>query len=206
MAYFDQKISKFASYIQSGASILYRNICNDYLWPLMVETDMPVYVLTCFRVYSDLQDTKLFKNMPKIQILPPETEIINLVPEYHAETSSMTIYVHIWLILICEHAFCPVVGFTVISRAQNVVKNMPIIPILPPWIMIFQSGGLNIVQNIFNDYLWSYMIETDIPACVLTCCIGFKIISRTKIGQKYVKNTGFAPPLISWISNLVALY
>ena len=62
----------------------------------MVETDMPVYVLTCFRVYSDLQDKKLVKNMPKIQILPPsETEIINLVPEYYAETSSMTIYVHI---------------------------------------------------------------------------------------------------------------
>ena len=57
---------------------------------------MPVYVLTCFRVYSDLQDKKLVKNMPKIQILPPpETEIINLVPEYYAETSSMTIYVHI---------------------------------------------------------------------------------------------------------------
>ena len=62
----------------------------------MVETDMPVYVLTCFKVYSDLQDKKLVKNMPKIQILPlSETEIINLVPEYYAETSSMTIYVHI---------------------------------------------------------------------------------------------------------------
>ena len=62
----------------------------------MVETDMPVYVFTCFRVYGDLQDKKLVKNMPKIQILPPsETEIINLVPEYYAETSSMTIYVHI---------------------------------------------------------------------------------------------------------------
>ena len=96
MAYFDQKISKFASYIQSGASTLYTNICNDYLWPLMVETDMPVYVFTCFRVYGDLQDKKLVKNMPKIPILShPETEIINLVTEYYAETSSMTIYVHI---------------------------------------------------------------------------------------------------------------
>ena len=72
----------------------------------MIETDMPACVLTCFMVYCDLQDKKLVKNMPKIQILsPPEFQIINLVPEYYAETSSMTIYTHIWMKLIFKHAF-----------------------------------------------------------------------------------------------------
>ena len=33
----------------------------------------------------------------------------------------------------------------------------------------YSIWSLNIVQNIFNDYLWSYMIETDISAFVLTC-------------------------------------
>ena len=48
----------------------------------MVETDMPVYVLTCFRVYSDLQDKKLVKKYAKnTDFAPHETEIINLVPE-----------------------------------------------------------------------------------------------------------------------------
>ena len=31
------------------------------------------------------------------------------------------------------------------------------------------TWSLNIVQNTFNDYIWSYMIATDISACVLTC-------------------------------------
>ena len=61
MAYFDQKIWKLALLPQYC-----RNICSDYLWPLMIETDMPVYVLTCFRVHGDIQDKKLVKNMPKI--------------------------------------------------------------------------------------------------------------------------------------------
>ena len=81
---------------------------------------MPACVLTCFMVYCDLQDKKLVKNMPKIQILSPhEFQIINLVPEYYAETSSMTIYTHIWMKLIFKHAFWPVLGFMVISRTKN---------------------------------------------------------------------------------------
>ena len=56
----------------------------------------------------------------------------------------------------------------VISRAQNVRKyaNYANFGSLNP---DFSIWSLNIVQNIFNDYLCSYMIETDISACVLTC-------------------------------------
>ena len=61
----------------------------------MIETDMAACVLTCVRIYGDLQDKKLVKNMQIIQILTPlETEISNLVPQYELETSSMTIYSH----------------------------------------------------------------------------------------------------------------
>ena len=37
-----------------------------------------------------------------------------------------------------------------------------------------------------------YMIETDMPACVVTC-LGFMLIFRTKIGQNYAKQTDFVP-------------
>ena len=139
MAYLDQKISKFASYIQSGASILYRNICNDYLWPLMVETDMPVYVLTCFRVYSDLQDKKLVKNMPKIQILSPWNR--------NHQSGSWILCWDIFNDHLCSYmidtdmreCILSCVRVHVISRVQNVVKNMRIMSILAPWILIFQS-------------------------------------------------------------------
>ena len=67
---------------------------------------MPACVLTCYCIYGDLYDKNLVKNMPKIQILSPsKSQSINLVPEYYAETSSMTIYIHISLKLTCESAF-----------------------------------------------------------------------------------------------------
>ena len=37
----------------------------------MIETDMTACVLTCFRVYAYLQNKKLVKIMPNIQILSP---------------------------------------------------------------------------------------------------------------------------------------
>ena len=55
--------------IQFGASILCRDIFNDYLGSYMIETDMTVCILTCFRVNVDLQDKKSVKNMLKIQNL-----------------------------------------------------------------------------------------------------------------------------------------
>ena len=58
----------------------------------------------------------------------------------------------------------------------------------------YSIWSLNIVQNIFNDYLWSYMIETDISACVLTC---YRIYDDFQ-DKKLVKNmskTLVLPPL-----------
>ena len=135
------------------------------------------------------------KNWSKIQILPPpETEIINLVSEYYAETSSMTIYVHMWLILICEHAFCPVLGFIMISRAQNVVKNMQIMPILAPWIPIFQSGASILFKTssmTIYGHIWLKLIFQH----VFWPVIGFLIISRTKNWSKICQKYRFCPPL-----------
>ena len=53
-----------------------QNIFNDYLWSYMIETDISACVLFCYRIFDNLQDKKLIKNMPKIQVLPP------LNPEY----------------------------------------------------------------------------------------------------------------------------
>ena len=62
----------------------------------MIESDMLACIVACFCIYGYLQYKKCQK-YAKINtyFVPPETEIINLVPEYYAKTSSMTIYVHI---------------------------------------------------------------------------------------------------------------
>ena len=74
----------------------------------MMETDMPVCVLTCFGVYGGLQGQKLVKNKPKI---------------------------------------------------ADLAHQIPTI----------QSGASLLCWDIPNDYLWSYMMETDMPVCVLNC-------------------------------------
>ena len=58
----------------------------------------------------------------------------------------------------------------------------------------FSIWSLNIVQNIFNDYLWSYMIGTDISACVLT---GYRIYDdfQDKKSVKNMSKTLVLPPL-----------
>ena len=70
---------KYAKYANFGSKnpdfsiwslTIVQNIFNDYLWSYMIETDIPACVLTCFRVYGDLQDEKFVKNMSKVQILP----------------------------------------------------------------------------------------------------------------------------------------
>ena len=84
----------------------------------------------------------------------------------------------------------------------KLVKNKPIMPILAPSILNIQSGAAILSQDIFNDYLWSYMIETDMPACVLT----FYRIQNNLQDKKLVKNMAkiqVLPPPKSGISSLV---
>ena len=126
--------------------------------------------------------------------VPPETEIINLVPEYYAETSSMTIYVHIWLILICEHAFCPVLGFMVISRAWNVVKNMPIMPILAPWILNIQYGASILFKTSSMTIYGHIWLKLIFQHAFLTC---YRIYDdfQDKKSVKNMSKTLVLPPL-----------
>ena len=58
----------------------------------------------------------------------------------------------------------------------------------------YSIWSLNIVQNIFNDYLWSYMIETDISACVLTCSRIYDDFQDKK-SVKNMSKTQVLPPL-----------
>ena len=114
----------------------------------------------------------------------------------------MTIYGHIWWKLIYQYPFWPVLGFMVVFRA----KNKPKINNLALQIPKIQSGAFILCRHIPNDYLWSYMMETDIPVCIVTC---FGIYGGFQ-GQKLVKInqniTDFAPrnPKNSiWCLNIV---
>ena len=46
---------------------------------------------------------------------------------------------------------------------------MPKMSILTTRILNNESGGSILCWEVFNDYLWSYMIESDMLACVLNC-------------------------------------
>ena len=97
---------------------------------------------------------------------PPETEIINLVPEYYAETSSMTIYTHIWMKLIFKHAFWPVLGFMVISRTKNWWKISQLCQFWLPESWIFNMEP----QYCSKHLQWLSMVIYDWhSASVLTC-------------------------------------
>ena len=155
---------------------------------------MPVCVLNCFIVYCDLQDKKLVKNMPKIQILSPlEFQIINLVPEYYAETSSMTIYTHIWMKLIFKHAFWPVLGFMVISRTKNWWKISQLCQFWLPESWIFnlepQYCSKTSPMTIYG-HKWLKLICQH----AFWPFIGFMIITRTKNWSKIWQKYMFLPP------------
>ena len=116
---------------QSGTWILCWDIFYDYLYSYMDETDIQACILTCVRVHGDLQDQKLVKNKPIMPILAPWILNIQYGASILFKTSSMAIYGHIWLKLIFQHAFWPVIGFMMISRkkvGQKYVKNTGFAP------------------------------------------------------------------------------
>ena len=99
----------------------------------------------------------------------PESWIFKLEPQYCVETSLMTIYGPIWLKLICQHAFLPVLGFMVISRTKNLsnydkntgfaLPSKSWISNLVPW-YYYETSSITIYGEC--------MIDTNMPAHVLT--------------------------------------
>ena len=57
----------------------------------------------------------------------------------------------------------------------------------------YSIWSLNIVQNIFNDYLWSYMIESDMLACIVVCFCIYGDLEYKKF-VKNMKKYRFCPP------------
>ena len=55
-----------------------------------------------------------------------------------------------------------------------------------------QSWASILCWNIFNDYVWSYMIESDMLACIVACFCIYGDLQYKKC-QKYAKNTYFVP-------------
>ena len=117
---------------------------------------LPVFV---FMVTSSIK--KCQKYAKKTYFVPPETEIINLVPEYYAKTSSMTILCSYMIdtdmracILSCVRLHGDLQGLKCGEKYANYANFGSLN-------LEYSIWSLNIVQNIFNDYLWS--------ASVLTC-------------------------------------
>ena len=65
-----------------------------------------------------------------------------------------------------------------------------------------QSRASILCWNIFNDYLWSYTIESDMLACVVACFCIYGNLQYKKF-VKNVPNLQILPPPESEISNLV---
>ena len=72
-----QKIANFAPKSRKSNQMplyWYWDIPNGYNWLKMIETDMPVYVMTCFVVYGGLQGWNLVKNKQKIADFAPKSQ------------------------------------------------------------------------------------------------------------------------------------
>ena len=104
---------------QSGSWILCWDIFNDHLCSYMIDTDMRECILSCVRVHVISRAQNVVKNMRIMPILAPWILIFQSGALILFKTSSMTIYGHIWLKLIFQHAFWPVIGFMMIFRTKN---------------------------------------------------------------------------------------
>ena len=70
----------------------------------------------------------------------------------------------------------------------------------PPRSGKFNLGVLILCWDIFNGSLRSYMMENDLPVCVLIC-LDVMLLFRTKIGKKEAKNSRFCPPKLPKIQS-----
>ena len=109
-------LSPWITNINSGASMMCRYISNNYLWSYTIETDISA---GCLGFYGNLDGQNLVKKIcPKLRFCPDEYWTFNCIPQYYAETSSMTIYGLIQLKWVCEHAMWPILNLK-FSQGQN---------------------------------------------------------------------------------------
>ena len=67
--------------------------------------------------------------------------------------------------------------FILDSRSNNLDTNKQKIANLPPKFWKFHTFALKFYQDISNDFLMPYVIETDVPVCIFICLdvyFGFK--------------------------------
>ena len=72
---------------------------------IVIKTDMPACVLTCFRVYGGLQDQRFVKNKPKIADFAPKSLKSNLAHLYCTETYPNGYHWQKWWRLVCQYVF-----------------------------------------------------------------------------------------------------
>ena len=84
-------------------------------------------------------------------------------------------------VLICLEAYYGRQDRKLAKDKQKIADFVP----LKSW--KFNSVALILCWDISNDFLMSYMIETDVPVCVLTCLdvyVGFEDQNVVKISKK----------------------
>ena len=114
--------------IQSGASVLYQDIFNDYVWSYIIGTDMPECFLTCFRVMVVSRATNWSKICQKCQLCPLNSD---LVPQNCAKAYSMSIYGHMSWKRISQYARWLGLKFMMVSRDKNWLKISQKYQLLP---------------------------------------------------------------------------
>ena len=146
----------------------------------MTKTDIFVCVLIYLGVNSDLQGQTLVKDKPKIANLPQNPENQTLGPFIVCWDILMILYGDIWWELMYKYPFWPVLGLKLVCP-QN-PENSTLVT-------------LTMTSKISNAYLWSYMMETNKPICVLIHVWVYNVFWANH-GQKNAKNSLFSSKFV----------
>ena len=141
-----------------------------YYYQCMVIYDYDWYVSVRYDLFRS-SGGKLVKNMPKMPTLsPPESRISNIMPQYCAKTSSITMYGHIVIMTdmpACVLTWIGVYGNLLCHNWSKICQKCqfrPLDPEYPMWYLNTVPGDFSITTNV-----WSYMIMIDTSAYGMTC-------------------------------------
>ena len=111
---------------------------------------------------------------------------------YYYKTSSMNIYGDIWLKLICQHVLWGLWWSPGPKLDEKYAKYANFDSLNPD----IQSWASILCWNTFNDFLWSYMIESDMLKCAVTCFCIYGDLQYKKNYSKMCQIYRFFPLLI----------
>ena len=143
----------------------------------MLETDITVWVLTPLNLEYPIWC---------LNVLPRHLQWLSMVDMIKTDMSAC--------VLTCFVFYGDLQGQKLIKKCQNVNFDR-----------IIQSGSLTLYRDIFNDYLWSHIIKSDMPACVLTWIGVYGDLQGNKLVKKCQKCQFWSlnPNYLIWCLNIV---